>query len=212
MATPMFPLQSVLLPGGALPLQIFEPRYMAMFDTIMRGDREFGVVLIERGSEVGGGDVRCDVATMARVVETQRLPDGRLLVGAVGERRIRVLRWLADDPYPRADTEPWPDEPDHPDELHEAPPDSERLQRELAELVAECRSLASAAHAAPHRSSAPIDLGADISATSYRAAVLAPLGPFDRYKVLCTPTAKQRLEVSHRLIGDAVELLRAQFA
>ena len=66
MATPMFALQSVLLPGMPLPLHVFEPRYVAMLDTVVATDAEMGVVLIERGREVGGGDVRCDVATATR--------------------------------------------------------------------------------------------------------------------------------------------------
>ena len=54
----MFPLQAVLLPGMVLPLHVFEPRYRALMDHCLAGDREFGVALIERGSEVGGDDVR----------------------------------------------------------------------------------------------------------------------------------------------------------
>lgn len=69
-ATPMFALQTVLLPTAALPLHVFEPRYVAMLDNVLAGDHEMGVVLIERGREVGGGDARCNVATMARVVAT----------------------------------------------------------------------------------------------------------------------------------------------
>ena len=53
MATPMFALQSVLLPGMPLPLHVFEPRYVAMLDTVVSTDAEMGVVLIERGREVG---------------------------------------------------------------------------------------------------------------------------------------------------------------
>ena len=209
MVTPMFPLQSVLLPGAPLPLHVFEPRYLAMLGTVVSGDREMGVALIERGREVGGGDVRCDVATMARVVEVRRLPDGRLFVMAVGDRRIRVLRWLPDDPYPRAETEDWPDEPD------DAPPHSERLRSELAALVSEARSLASRLEfgSAPHPPAAralPVDIGRDPADAAYRAMALTPLGPLDRYEVLSTPGANQRLAVAHRLVADAVALMRAR--
>ena len=209
MATPMFALQSVLLPGMPLPLHVFEPRYVAMLDTVVETDHQMGVVLIERGREVGGGDVRCDVATMARVMETQRLADGRLLVMALGIRRIRVRRWLPDDPYPCAETEDWPDVPE--DEWSEAP----ELLRRLSGLVTEARSLASRlrfgsgpppATAEP----APADLGNDPAEASYRAVALTPLGPLDRYEVLCTPSANQRLAVAHRVVADAVELLRAR--
>src|SRR5687767_5279898 len=100
---PMFPLGTVLLPGGVLPLHIFEPRYREMIRTCLDGDGTFGVVLIERGSEVGGGDVRSDAGTLARIVEASETDDGRWGVVAVGAARIRVAAWLPDDPFPRAD-------------------------------------------------------------------------------------------------------------
>ena len=65
----MFPLGTVLLPGAVLPLHVFEPRYRALVADCLAGEQEFGVVLIERGSEVGGVDVRRDIATVARIVE-----------------------------------------------------------------------------------------------------------------------------------------------
>src|SRR5690349_16753436 len=100
---PMFPLGTVLFPYALLPLHVFEPRYRMMMQHVLDGDREFGVVLIERGSEVGGGDSRFDVGTIARVVQIAELPDGRYAVSTVGIRRFRVRRWLDDDPYPRAE-------------------------------------------------------------------------------------------------------------
>ena len=209
MTTPMFALQSVLLPGSPLPLQVFEPRYLAMLETVIEGDQQMGVVLIERGREVGGGDVRCDVATMARVVEARHLPDGRLLVMALGDRRIRVRRWLVDDPHPWAETEDWPDEPEP------ASAGNPELIGELAGLVTEARRLAFRLQIG-HRAHAeagepgPVELGRDLALASYRAAALAPLGPLDRFKVLRTPAATERLAVAHRLVADATELLRAR--
>ena len=67
-------------------------------------------MLIERGSEVGGGDVRTTVGTVARIVEVAEPPDGRFALVAVGTRRIRVAPWLPDDPYPDAEVEDWPDD------------------------------------------------------------------------------------------------------
>jgi len=97
--TPMFPLGTVLVPGMVLPLHVFEPRYRQMVDDCMAADRTFGVVLIERGSEVGGGDVRTDIGTRAGIVRAEQQPDGRWGLIAVGLRRIRVDRWLPDAPY-----------------------------------------------------------------------------------------------------------------
>ena len=98
----MFPLGTVLFPGMVMPLQVFEPRYKVMVAEVLAGDGEFGVVLIERGSEVGGGDTRFDVGCRARVIETRATDDGRFLLAAVGTGRIRIEQWLDDDPYPRA--------------------------------------------------------------------------------------------------------------
>src|SRR6478736_4318756 len=102
---PMFPLGTVLFPHAVLPLHIFEERYRALVETCLRGDGRFGVVLIERGSEVGGGDTRFDVGTVARIVELGEYPDGRYALVTVGIARLRVHEWLPDDPFPRAEVE-----------------------------------------------------------------------------------------------------------
>ncbi len=104
----MFPLGTVLFPGGALPLHVFEPRYRSMMDEAMKGDRRFGVVLISRGSEVGGGDQRVDVGTETRIDEAQQLADGRWVLVATGVQRVSVASWLPEDPYPAAMVRPLP--------------------------------------------------------------------------------------------------------
>ncbi len=98
----MFPLGSVLFPGLPLQLRVFEPRYVAMLSTVLREtDHEFGVVLIERGSEVRGGDARFGVGTVARIVSVEP-SSGSILLLASGASRFEVVRWLQDDPFPRA--------------------------------------------------------------------------------------------------------------
>ena len=99
----MFPLGSVLFPHAVLPLHLLEPRYLMLADTVLQSDGRFGVVLIERGHEVGGGDTRFLVGTVAQIVEAARTPEGRYLLAAVGTDRFRIRRWLDDDPYPRAE-------------------------------------------------------------------------------------------------------------
>src|SRR5664279_5050613 len=105
----MFPLLTVLFPGAGLPLHVFEDRYRSLMADCLEQDGEFGVVLIARGSEVGGGDQRVDVGTVARIANVAELDDGRMLVVATGVRRVRVAEWLPDDPYPRAVVADLPD-------------------------------------------------------------------------------------------------------
>jgi Lon protease-like protein len=73
----MFPLSSPLMPHTGVPLHVFEERYRIMVRTCIDDDRRFGVVLIERGAEVGGGDERADVGTLAEIADAEELPDGR---------------------------------------------------------------------------------------------------------------------------------------
>ncbi len=66
------------------------------------GDRRFGVVLIERGSEVGGGDQRASVGTQGLIIRAAELPDGRWVLEVAGEEPVAIDEWLPDDPYPVA--------------------------------------------------------------------------------------------------------------
>jgi Lon protease-like protein len=98
----MFPLSTVLFPYAQMPLHVFEPRYRALTVDCLAGDARFGIVLIERGSEVGGGDERMTVGTRAVITHAASLADGRSLMMVRGEVRIEVEAWLPDDPYPLA--------------------------------------------------------------------------------------------------------------
>lgn len=109
--TPMFPLEVAMLPGEELPLRIFEPRYVALVqDCLAMPDPAFGVVLIEAGREVGGGDRRSNVGALARIVDHSDLGVGRFRLRCLMGERIRVTQWLEDAPYPRADIEVWEDD------------------------------------------------------------------------------------------------------
>jgi hypothetical protein len=212
----MFPLGSVLVPGMILPLHVFEPRYRALVRDCTAGDGEFGVVLIERGSEVGGGDARTDVGTMARIVQADELPDGRFAVGAVGMRRIRVTAWLVDEPYPRAEVADWPDVDVDGNgavagEGAVAPPaatgalveDVDGLLRRVGALRTEL------GEPAP-----PLDfsLAEDPLIAGYQATALAPLGPLDKQALLAASSVRVRLDDVRRLLGEHVELLQARLA
>jgi Lon protease-like protein len=100
---PLFPLNTVLFPGMALPLNIFEPRYRQMIGECLERDSEFGVVLIREGREVGAPATPFMVGTTARITEHQRLEDGRMAIATVGGRRFRIERLLPPAPYLRGE-------------------------------------------------------------------------------------------------------------
>lgn len=213
----MFPLGSVLVPGMILPLHVFEPRYRRLVHDCLDGDGEFGVVLIERGSEVGGGDVRTDVGTVARIVQADELPDGRFVVGAVGVRRIRVTRWLEDDPYPRAEVADWPDVPAADDEKADqggAGEDASAGPAPGSEEVAALLRRTAALRSELGEPAPPLDLelSDDRVVAGYQATALAPLGPADRQALLGAPTLSSRFELLRDLLADQVELLQARLS
>src|SRR5580692_9948754 len=87
---PLFPLHTVLLPGGPLQLQVFEPRYLDMIGRCMRAGTAFGVVRILRGSEAGAVSDTALTGTSARVVDFHALSNGLLGLLCLGERVFRL--------------------------------------------------------------------------------------------------------------------------
>jgi Lon protease-like protein len=199
----MFPLQSVLLPGAVLPLHVFEDRYRTLVDRCLAADEDFGVVLISRGSEVGGQDVRTDVGTRARIVQAEQAPDGRWGILALGMERVRVDAWLPDAPHPVADARDWPDPDPEPDERERLGATEARLRRVLA-LRAEL--------AEPGPSpTVPVEVQ-DPSLASYHLTALAPLGDLDRYRCLAEPTIGDRLARLDGLLDEEESVCRARLA
>ena len=113
-ALPLFPLHTVLFPGGPLSLRIFEPRYLDMVRGCLRAHSVFGVVLILEGAESGAVSSVADTGTSARIVDFDTLPDGLLGFVCLGEQRFRVTRrWRQDDGLNVGEVDYLPDEPAH---------------------------------------------------------------------------------------------------
>jgi Lon protease-like protein len=108
---PIFPLNTVLLPGIALPLHIFEERYKRMVAACLTHQAQFGVVLIVSGREVGGPAATFSVGSTARILGVERLADGRMNIACVGDRRFRIVAAVTGKPYQQAEVEYWPDQP-----------------------------------------------------------------------------------------------------
>jgi Lon protease-like protein len=170
----MFPLGSVLFPHMPLPLRVFEPRYLTMLADILKEEpSEFGVVLIERGQEVGGGDVRVATGTVARVADLDTADEAVLMI-AQGAVRFEVREWLADDPYPKALVQDLP-EPEWDPALRPRLAEAEALVRRVLKRLAE-----------EDLSPWPADVGLDEdpSAAAWQLAAIAPLNALDQLELL----------------------------
>jgi Lon protease-like protein len=196
---PVFPLGSPVLPTQILPLHVFEDRYRVLMETLtgFGATAEMGVVLIERGSEVGGGDARTGVGTVTHLIESERLPDGRWVAIFAGSHRFQVERWLEDDPYPQAVVEEQADEDWDPSDqaLLEAAEASVRHALDLASELGE-----PVGHAGFAISEMP-------AVASWELCARAPLGALDRQCLLEAPTRHDRLLLLDRLATDASTLL-----
>jgi Lon protease-like protein len=201
-ALPMFPLEVALFPDDDLPLRIFEPRYSQLvIDCLAADDPVFGVVLIAAGREVGGGDDRYDVGALARIVEHRDLGGGRYTLRCRMAQRIRVLRWLPDDPYPRARVRSWPDEPGDPVSNESIGEIGDRVMA-LFERLAAARGVE-----LPPRDMlfAGVELADTLSDKLYALASRVPMGQADRYAVLAAASPGARL----RALSEAIDTVAA---
>jgi uncharacterized protein len=198
----MFPLGSVLLPTGMLPLHVFEQRYRQLVQDCLAADiPEFGVAMIERGSEVGGGDHRSNIATVARIVQCGQFPDGRYGLLTIGTRRVRVISWLPDDPYPRADVEDWPD----------ADAGDSAGDEAVAAAHADVRRVvAMAIELGLSDGDLEMTLADDPTLASYQLADLAPLGPSDTFALLAAPNWRRRIELLRIFLAQREESMHFQ--
>jgi len=197
----MFPLESALLPDQDLPLRIFEPRYSALVRDCLDSGDPFGVVLISRGREVGGGDSRCDVGILSRITECIDHGAGRYSLQCRTGERIRVREWLPDDPYPRATVTLWPDEPGDPVTEAQLLEVEDRVMA-LFERIADARGAR-----LPDREVLLGYAGPDVNAGQrlFALASRIPIGTADRYTVLSAPSAADRLAA----LSEAVDAVAA---
>jgi Lon protease-like protein len=184
---PLFPLQTVLFPGGRLPLRIFEQRYLGMAKACLRDGTPFGVCLIREGREVGDPALPEDVGCTARIVEWDMPQLGLLEVVARGERRFRLLeRRVQADGLALGAVELL-------EEARDAPLDA---QGDLCARV--LRRIVEAAPPGLVEAPARFDSADWVSA---RLAELLPLSPAAKQRLLEMDEARDRLEILRRLIS-----------
>jgi Lon protease-like protein len=132
------------------------------------------------------------------MVQVAEMAGGTFAVVTLGTRRIRVLRWLPDDPYPCADVEEWADE------------DGGHVTRERLEaMVTRVRRCVGLAVEMGDRSGVPdVELSGDPSVDTFLLSAASPFGAADQYAVLCAPDPATRLDLIERLLDDAEAGLR----
>ena len=192
---PMFPLSLVLFPEQILPLHIFEDRYRTMVEEIIDDDREFGVVLIERGSEVGGGDTRKSIGTLAEIIDSEKSNDGRWLLITKGTKRIETSRWLEDSPYPRAEIS----------FLDEEEFISFDAQEWLKIVTHMRRVLAILAELGDDVAPISINISEEPLLGSFQMSSILPITPFDSQKLLEVVSVDERCALLKRFLVNIEE-------
>ena len=196
---PMFPLGSVLLPAMPLPLRIFEQRYLKLLGDLVASEKpEFGVVLIERGKEVGGGGKRMSIGTIASVTEIGTTQEF-LGLESFGSQRFRINAWLPDDPYPLADIELLPDLI-WDDSLLPAKAHLETKVRQLLAFVSEFGNL---------QFGADIEFSDDPMDACWQMAGVLPVGPLDQLDLLGSQSADELISRTYEIVKTAQETLTA---
>lgn len=177
----LFPLNTVLFPGGLLGLRIFEARYLDMVRDCARGDSAFGICLIMQGEEAGGTPaVPAAVGTLAHIVDFDTLPEGLLGISVTGGSRFRVVKSrVRDNGLVVGEVRRWPDEPeiDVPVEFALLPTILERL----------------AEQAGLSWRNGPRERYEDASWVGFRLAELLPLGDAERQHLLEVTDPLERL-------------------
>lgn len=188
----MFPLGSVLFPHMPLLLRVFEERYLVMLARMLEEEStQFGVVLIERGQEVGGGEQRFAFGTLAHIAQLGK-QEGVVALVAQGEHRFEVVEWLEESPYPTAVIRELPDL-DWDESL--------RPLRSQAESAVR-RTLALASEFADMPWASDVELADDPVAAAWQLAAISPLGPLDQVQLLRSASMQE-------LLGDLLELTAA---
>jgi Lon protease-like protein len=177
---PLFPLHTVLFPGGPLRLRIFEPRYLDMVSRCMREDSGFGVALIVAGQEAGAAAQTVEIGTLARIVDFEQLDDGLLGITARGERRFRIVHVHQESDGLNVCQVEW-----RADEARaEVPPQhavlAELLQRAIEQIGPAYGELTPAYE--------------DASWVSMRLAEILPLAPIERQELLELNDGPERLQ------------------
>jgi len=195
---PLFPLNTVLFPGGTLPLHIFEERYKIMINRCLERREPFGITLIRSGTETAGPAESFAVGTTANIRRIQRLPDGRLNIIVNGGQRFRIVERLFHRPYPAAQVELLEEKDD---------PDAADLADTVASLFAEYTRIYLAISDQWARS---LGMPQSPAALADFVASRLAISVWLKQQLLEELSGKRRLEIEAESISEAISELTPQ--
>jgi ATP-dependent Lon protease len=202
MEIPLFPLPNlVLFPRVLVPLHIFEERYKLMINACIEREDVFGIVLLRSGAETESEDTIHRVGVTARIVQVERLENGRLNILTEGEDRFRIRRFTGHDPHWKAIVDVFEDNESHPS-IEAMQEEVSELYRKVAELGAKIDSAEEPETALPE---SPTDL-------SYMISYILDIEPEAKQKLLEMTSAAERLRSLVPHLNDSIEKLQQQIA
>jgi hypothetical protein len=216
----VFPLGTSYLPGEKVVLRVFEDRYISLLQDISTSTLCFVSVLIEQGSEVGGGDKRFSHGVVLKVEKIFEADFG-LVVEAQATERVKVLAWLSDDPYPMGECVHIQDLVPSQTQVHEAASSISLLAqrvRTLHVMIDDLRERPHTTHVS-HPELTTIAGGRwwasgvgldEVNRAFWAIAALVPCGPLDRYELLLPETMLTRISVLRNIIDHVSELITFQ--
>ena len=203
MEIPLFPLPNlVLFPQVAVPLHIFEDRYKLMIDRCIEQSDVFGIVLLQEGADQESEDTILRVGVTSRVVQFDRLEDGRLNILCAGEARFRILEFTGRTPYWTADVEFFEDDPEDNEGLQAVYDKVSGLYRQATELTSRLKEM----------EIPDLDLPDSPVGLSYMVSYVLDLGAARKQELLETTSTRNRLRSLIEDLETAVTQLQGQVA
>jgi ATP-dependent Lon protease len=194
MEIPLFPLPNlVLFPHIVVPLHIFEERYKMMINGCIDSGEVFGLVLLRKGTDEEKEDTIHRVGVTARIVEVERLDEGRINILVEGEKRFRIFRFTQQKPF-------WKGSVDFVEDRE--PPSAESLYEQVAELYRSVASLSASLSGSQETDLALPDSAIDLS---FMVSYVLDIESEEKQKLLEMDSTGERLRM---LLAHLTETLR----
>jgi ATP-dependent Lon protease len=202
MEIPLFPLPNlVLFPQVLVPLHIFEERYKLMINACIENDEVFGVVLLREGAESESEDAIHRVGVTARVVQVERLADGRMNILTQAENRFRIRRFTQETPYWKGFVEFWDDD--------ESRKSTESLYNEVSELYKKFIELSTKIDSSEETESTIPESPSDLS---FVISYVLDIDSETKQKLLEMTSSAERLRALIPLVNEAIRKIEQQIA